>query len=166
VRVLDLLCRRVFAPVAAGCLFLMMALTIIEVVSRYFLNAPITGVEEVKAFLLGFTVFAALPLVTRQRRHIAVRSLAELLRGRARTIQRVAVAAGTVAGLGFVAFLLLDQAGALAEAGTLTNFLDLKVAPAVYAFAAFAGCAALVALEQLVRGQAGGGGSVEPSGPE
>ena len=165
-RALGFLCERVFAPVAAVCLFLMMALTIIEVVSRYFLNAPITGVEEVKAFLLGFTIFTALPLVTRQRRHIAVRSLAELLRGRARAIQRLTVSVGTIIGLGFVAYLLLDQAGSLGAAGTLTNFLDLEIAPAVYVFAVFAGFAALVALEQLADVRPGDVPSREPAGPE
>jgi len=166
VKALDVLCGRVFAPVAALCLFAMMALTIVEVVSRYFLNAPITGVEEVKAFLLGFTIFTALPLVTRARRHIAVRSLAELLRGRALAAQRLVVAAGTTAGLGFVTYLLADQAVSLAEAGTLTSFLDLEIAPAVYLFAAFAAVAALVAFEQLYVRSGSVRTRAEPAGPE
>lgn len=164
-KTLDILCGRILAPVAALCLFVMMALTIVEVVSRYFLNAPITGVEEVKAFLLGFTIFTALPLVTRAQRHIAVRSLAELLRGRALAAQRLLVAGGTTAGLGFVTFLLADQAWSLAEAGTLTSFLDLKIAPAVYLFAAFAAVAALVALAQLHLRSGGARAPAEPAGP-
>ena len=156
-RAMRLLAERVLAPVAAISLFLMMALTVVEVVGRYFLNAPLTGGEEIKAFLLGFTIFTALPLVTRTQRHIAVRSLANLLKGRALSVQRVIVLAGTVAGMGFIGAILLDQAQSLGESGTLTNFLDLPIAPPIYVFAILAWVAALMALERLWRHLRGGG---------
>ncbi len=149
--------ERLFAPVAAACLFAMMALTFVEVVWRYFLDAPVTGGEEIQSFLLGFTVFAALPLVTRRERHIAVRALAGLLKGRAALAQRALVHAGTALGFVFLGFLLFDQAQALREGGTLTNFLDLPVAPAAYAFAVLAWIAAVMAIDRLVallRGEA------------
>jgi TRAP-type C4-dicarboxylate transport system permease small subunit len=143
---LGFLTQRILAPIAALALFLMMALTIVEVVGRYFLALPVTGGEEIKAFLLGFTVFAALPLVTAAERHIAVRSLANLLRGRAARVQHAVVRAGAVLGLAFIAALVFDQARALDAAGTLTDFLDLPMAPAIYAFAVLAAAAALAAL--------------------
>lgn len=142
--------ERGLAPVAAVCLFAMMALTFIEVVWRYFLNTPVTGGEEIQSFLLGFTVFAALPLVTGRERHIAVRALASLLKGRAALVQRALVHAGTALGLAFLGFLLFDQAQSLREGGTLTNFLDLPVAPAAYVFAVLAGIAAVMAIDRLV----------------
>jgi TRAP-type transport system small permease protein len=145
------LLRRLCAPVAALALFLMMALTIAEVVGRYFLALPVTGAEEVKAFLLGFTVFTALPLVTAAERHIAVRSLANLLKGGAASVQRIVVRAGTAFGLAFIAALLYGQARALAAEGTLTDFLDLPLAPAIYVFAALAAAAALAALALLAK---------------
>jgi TRAP-type transport system small permease protein len=148
--VLKLVAERFLAPIATACLFLMMAGTFVEVIARYFLAMPLTGVEEVKSFLLGFTVFTALPLVTRQERHIAVRSLANLLRGRVRFIQRSVVQVGTMLGLGFLAYLLWDQAGSLARDDTLTNFLDLPVSPSVYIFSGLAAGAAIMALERLV----------------
>jgi TRAP-type C4-dicarboxylate transport system permease small subunit len=162
---LRLLADRVCAPVAGLCLFLMMALTFAEVVGRYFLNAPVSGVEEIKSFLLGFTIFTALSLVTRQQRHIAVRSLASLLRGRAALVQRGFVLAATFVGLGFIAYLLFDQARTLGEEGTLTNFLDLPLAPSVYVFAGLALAAAVMALELLARLVAGAEDGPDPSGP-
>jgi TRAP-type transport system small permease protein len=166
--VLRLLTERFFAPVAALCLFLMMAITVVEVVGRYFLNAPLMGGEEIKAFLLGFTIFAALPLVTRAERHIAVRSLANLLTGRALFVQRALVHAGTALGLAFIGALLLDQARALGEEGELTNFLDLPVAPSIYVFAILAWVAAVMALALLLRHLRGGGagGGEQIVGPE
>jgi len=161
---------RLLAPVAAFCLFVMMAATFVEVIARYFLNAPLTGVEEIKSFLLGFTVFTALPLVTRLERHIAVRSLANLLRGKVRFAQHAVVLAGTALGLGFLAFLLLDQAGSLARDDALTNFLDLPLAPPIYGFSALAAIAALVALERLAAliraGVAGDDSAADAAGPE
>jgi len=149
--------ERAFAPVAAVCLCAMMALTFIEVVWRYFLDTPVTGGEEIQSFLLGFTVFTALPLVTRRERHIAMRALAGLLKGRAALTQRALVHAGTALGLTFLGFLLFDQAQSLREGGTLTNFLDLPVAPAAYVFAVLAWVAAVMAIDRMVallRGEA------------
>lgn len=154
--------RRFFAPVAGFCLFLMMVLTFAEVVGRYFLATPVTGGEEIKAFLLGFTVFTALPLVTAAERHIAVRSLANLLKGRAAAAQRVVVRVGTAAGFAFIAVLLFLQAQSLAEDGTLSNYLDMPLAPPVYVFAALAAGAALVALALLAKGPSAGGGGAGP----
>jgi TRAP-type C4-dicarboxylate transport system permease small subunit len=159
---------RLFAPVTALCLFLMMAITFVEVIGRYFLGAPLTGGEEIKAFLLGFTIFTALPLVTRQQRHIAVRSLANMLKGRALFVQRTAVLAGTVVGLGFIGWLMFGQAQSLRESGELTGYLDLPVAPPIYVFAALAWMAALMALERLAQHLRGGGeaGDDRAAGPE
>ena len=162
------LLERLFAPVAALCLCLMMAITFVEVIGRYFLGAPLTGGEEIKAFLLGFTIFTALPLVTRQQRHIAVRSFAAMLKGRALFAQRAIVLTGTVVGLGFIGWLLFGQAQTLRESGELTGYLDLPVAPPIYVFAALAWVAALFALERLVQHLRGSGGSGQdqPAGPE
>src|SRR5690348_10576888 len=74
---------RFLGPIAAICLFAMMALTFINVVARYFFDSPIAGGEEIEAFLLGFIIFSSIPLVTYHQRHIAVRSFAALLKGRA-----------------------------------------------------------------------------------
>jgi TRAP-type C4-dicarboxylate transport system permease small subunit len=159
---------RLFALVTALCLFLMMAITFVEVIGRYFLGAPLTGGEEIKAFLLGFTIFTALPLVTRQQRHIAVRSLANMLTGRALFVQRAIVLAGTVVGLGFIGWLMFGQAQSLRESGELTGYLDLPVAPPIYVFATLAWVAALMALERLVQHLRGGGeaGEDHAAGPE
>jgi TRAP-type transport system small permease protein len=142
---------RLCGPIAALCLFAMMALTFIGVVARYFLDMPIPGAEEMQSFLLGFTVFSAIPLVTHRQRHIAVRAFAALLKGRALFVQRVFVLAMTGLGFAFMGYLVLLQAIELQDEGTLSTYLNIPEAPFAYVFAALLGFAALVAFALLVR---------------
>jgi TRAP-type C4-dicarboxylate transport system permease small subunit len=136
--------------IAAIGLFAMMALTFVTVVARYFLNRPIPGDSELQALLLGFIVFAAIPLVTRAQRHIAVRSFAALLKGRALLAQRLLVLAATALGIGFMDYFIVLQAETLAEEGSRTDYLEIPEAPFIYLFAVLMGIAALAAIELLV----------------
>jgi TRAP-type C4-dicarboxylate transport system permease small subunit len=141
---------RLLGPVAAICLFAMMTLTFVGVIARYFFNRPIAGDAEVQSFLLGFIIFSGIPLVTYRQRHIAVRSFAALLKGRALFVQRVFVLAMTGLGFAFMSYLLLLQALQLQEEGSLSTFLDIPEAPFTYIFAGLMGVAALVAFALLV----------------
>ena len=143
---MDRICR----VIAAIGLFGMMALTFVSVVARYFLNRPIPGDSELQALLLGFIVFAAIPLVTRAQRHIAVRSFAALLTGRALLAQRIVVLAATALGLGFMDYFIYLQAETLADEGSKTAYLEIPEAPFIYAFAVLMSVAALAAIERLV----------------
>jgi TRAP-type C4-dicarboxylate transport system permease small subunit len=147
---------RFLGPLAAVCLFAMMALTAVGVIARYFFNHPIAGDSEMQAFLLGFIVFSGIPLVTYRQRHIAVRSFAALLKGGALFVQRVFVLALTGCGFAFMAYIILLQAIELQEEGTLSTYLDIPEAPFTYIFAALMAIAALVAfalLAALLRGR-------------
>lgn len=141
--------ERILGPIAAFCLFAMMALTFASVIARYFLNRPIAGDAEVQGFFLGLIIFSALPLVTRAQRHIAVHSFAALLKGRALVLQRVFVRVMTGAGFTFIAYLLFLQGETLSENNTKTNYLDVPEAPFAYLFAALALVAALTSVEHL-----------------
>ena len=147
---------RLLGAIAAICLFGMMALTFVNVIARYFFNSPIAGSEEIQSFLLGFIIFGGIPLVTYHQRHIAVRSFAALLKGRALFVQRVFVLGLTGLGFAFIAYILLLQALELQEEGTLSTFLSIPEAPFAYVFAALMLVAALVAfalLGALLRGR-------------
>src|SRR5579863_9577699 len=143
--------ERLLGAIAAVCLFAMMALTFATVIARYFLDRPIAGDSELQAFLLGLIIFAALPLVTRAQRHIAVRALASLLKGRALILQHGFVLGATVAGLAFIAYLIFLQGETLRAEGIRTSYLDLPEAPFAYVFAALVLSAALMAGERLYR---------------
>ena len=147
---------RLLGPIAAICLFGMMALTFVGVVARYFFNRPIAGGEEIQSFLLGFIIFGGIPLVTYRQRHIAVRSFAALLKGPALFVQRVFVLGLTGFGFVFIGYILLLQALQLQEEGTRSTFLNVPEAPFAYIFAGLitaAGIVALVLLVALLRGE-------------
>ncbi len=137
--------ERILGPIAAFCLFSMMALTFAGVVARYFLNRPIAGDSEIQGFLLGLIIFSALPLVTLRQRHIAVRAFAALLKGRALLWQRGFVLIVTIAGLAFIAYLLFLQGETLREEHITTSYLDIPEAPFAYFFAVLALIAAFAA---------------------
>ena len=141
---------RLLGPIAAVCLFGMMALTFINVVARYFFNRPIAGGEEIQAFLLGFIIFGGIPLVTYHQRHIAVRSFAALPKGGALFAQRVFVLGLTGFGFAFIGYLLYLQGAQLEEEGTLSTFLQIPEAPFAYIFAALMVVAGIVAFGLLV----------------
>ncbi len=149
----------------ASALFLcaMMVITFADVVGRYFLNAPITGAHEIIAFLLGLTVFTAFALVTKDRQHITVGLFERFFKGRVRFVQRLVVLLGTLATVGFVSFLMFDQAETMREAGFLTEYLDFELAPIVYVLAALAGLALLIFLGTIWGYLWRGGDPEEPS---
>jgi TRAP-type C4-dicarboxylate transport system permease small subunit len=160
------LSERVLGTIAAMCLFAMMALTFATVIARYFLNRPIAGDSELQAFLLGLIIFFALPLVTRAQRHIAVRALASLLKGRALVLQHAFVLAATVVGLAFIAYLIFLQGETLRDEGIRTSYLNMPEAPFAYCFAALVLIAALMAGGLLCRLASKRGGAEEAARPE
>ena len=54
----------VSGTVSSLTLFGLMALTCVDVVGRYFFNAPLDGATELTQIMLGIVVFAILPLVS------------------------------------------------------------------------------------------------------
>lgn len=78
------------AALSLGAVVLIIAY---EVLVRYFLAAPTRWASDVVSFMLLVTVFLAAPWLARQRGHVAVTILADLLPPRA---ERIVVATGFV----------------------------------------------------------------------
>ncbi|MFA5522402.1 MAG: TRAP transporter small permease [Castellaniella sp.] len=83
---------RRLATVARGLsafiIFAMMIITVIDVTGRYVFNAPLLGALELTELLMGLLVFMGLPLATRQREHITITLLADVLPPQVRIWQR------------------------------------------------------------------------------
>ena len=58
--------------VAMIFLFILLAVTCIDVVGRYFFNNPLTGSTELTEMSLGILVFTAIPIVSYKQLHITV----------------------------------------------------------------------------------------------
>lgn len=77
---------RVLAGLSIVLLMALMAVTGLDVIGRYFLNAPLSGAFELTELMLAALVFAALPLVGRVGGHVDVDIVTDRLPG---TVQRV-----------------------------------------------------------------------------
>ena len=69
----------VLEGLAAILLLALVAVTGIDVIGRYVLNAPLPGSFELTELMLGALVFAALPLVSREGSHVEVDLIATAL---------------------------------------------------------------------------------------
>ena len=87
----------------AVAVFSMAGLTFVDVIGRYFFNAPIPGAFEIVGLILGIAMIGAFPLVTFQERHITVDLFDSFIRGRFRRGRQVTVRLGTAAMAGFMA---------------------------------------------------------------
>jgi TRAP-type C4-dicarboxylate transport system permease small subunit len=135
--------------------FLMMAITAIDVVLRYLLSAPMRGAFEIVTLLLAMSVFLALPLVTRAEEHISVDLLKPLLRGAVGRVQRVAVLAVSAAIFVVIAAQIWRHAGLMSAAGQITGFLEWPLAPLAYAIAALCGLTVVIYLALIIEEVAG-----------
>src|SRR5574338_449932 len=61
---------RLLGLLSTVTLFAMMVLTVVDVIGRYILNAPLHGAYELTEVLLALVVFGAAPLVTRRGTHV------------------------------------------------------------------------------------------------
>ncbi|SEA97863.1 TRAP transporter small permease [Rubrimonas cliftonensis] len=132
---------RALEVAAATLLLALMAVTIIDVVGRYLLEAPLVGAFELTELLLCAMVFAALPLASRDGGHVEVDLLAGALpRGAAEALARAA-AAISAAVLLYFAWRLVIVAHDLIGTGARSNALVIPFAP----FAAFGALACVLA---------------------
>jgi TRAP-type transport system small permease protein len=141
---LDRWLLRPLAWLGAALVFAMMALTFVDVVGRYFFNAPVSGSAEATELMLAVIVFAGLPLAAAAREHIQIDLLDQLLSDRAKRWQAIlgfAVAAIVTA---FVAWRLALRAAELGRLGDLSSPLNLPAAWLAWFLAAASVVAVLV----------------------
>lgn len=140
VRVLE----RTLGVVLAADLFAMMMVTVVDVVGRYFFNAPMPAGYEITSVMMGLSVYFGLPLTTARREHIRIGLLDELFRGRARQVQTRLVDLFCAGALALFAWFLWVQGDTLAAEHNMLLFLDVPLAPFVYAMSVLAGFTVLV----------------------
>lgn len=125
-------------------LFIMMALTCVDVVGRYLLNRPVPGGLEMIEILVAATVFAALPLVTLREGHVTVDLLDAVSPDWLLRVQHVLanlVAAGVC---GALAWQLWIRAGRMLGYGDTTAVLRIPLYPLTYSMSLLVGLSALV----------------------
>lgn len=143
--------------VSAAILFVMMAVTAVDVCGRYFFNSPLQGGYELTQILMLSVVFAALPSVTRRTEHISVGLFENAFRGRARSLRDAIIALAVVAGSAYLAWRLYILGGRFSAFGDTTATSRIPLAPFAYAGAGAMGLCALAALVQAAEAFLPGG---------
>lgn len=140
----------VLMAIVGTTVFLMMAITFVDVAGRYIFSAPIPGGFELIEFLMPLSIFAGLPIITRRRTHIVVSILDRLFRGGIGQVRRLVVDGGSLAVVAFIAERMWSQGDGLAEAQIESGYLEWPVAPAAYAISVLSVVTCVVLVLMLV----------------
>ena len=117
---------------ASIILFVIMWLTVVDVVSRDAFNISITGLFEVTEVLMGILVFAGVPIITARDGHVAVTLLDTFVGPKLRIFQKVVVNIICVLVLATFAWLLWDVADTAAGYNDVKLFSRIPLAPMGY----------------------------------
>jgi TRAP-type C4-dicarboxylate transport system permease small subunit len=136
------------AAVLAAMVFLLMMITLVDVLGRNLFNLPLPASFEITRLTLGMMVFVALPLISASDEHVTIGLFNGLFRGRAANRKQFVVSL-------FVSFLcvvwareLWVQAAALAQQNEVMMFLKIRLAPFVYAMSVLTLLTAVIHLVQ------------------
>jgi TRAP-type C4-dicarboxylate transport system permease small subunit len=83
--------NRSLSLAAGGMVGILMFLVFADVVGRYIFNKPIFGAYELVEVLMGWIIFAGMPLVSRAQQHISVDFVSGFLPQRLKPIQGIVV---------------------------------------------------------------------------
>lgn len=109
--------------------FLMMTVSVIDVLGRKFADKPLRGAVELIEMLMLLTVFLAWPLVTRNRAHITLDLVDELMPKNIQILRdRLGELVGGVLMLG-AAFLAYARASQALREVEKTTLLEIKLGP-------------------------------------
>lgn len=124
--------------VAAVLLFLMMALTFVDVLGRDLLNKPVPGAFELTEIMMGVLIFAGLPLISRRDGHIAVNLFDHLMSPSALRLRQSVMDLIVAASTGAIAWVLWEKAVQLSTYGDATAYLRLPISPVIRVMAVLA----------------------------
>lgn len=144
------LLRTAVGALSAVLLVVMLAITSVDVIGRYFFNAPLRGAFEISEVAMALLIFAGLPLVCLERGHVSMTMLTEYLGPRGRRIQAVATNLVSAVVLGVLAWQLWKLATRLLGYGDATLFLGIPLGPVAILMGALAGLSGLLLLVNAV----------------
>ncbi len=108
VKLIDYLTQFTSSLAALG-LALIVGSYVFEVISRYIFEAPTAWASDFVAYALCATVFLALPRVTKERSHVAVTIIVELVPNRVADLVHIAVNILGFASLSFATWISLQE---------------------------------------------------------
>lgn len=135
--------RTLYLIFIAVAVFGMAAWTFVDVIGRYFFNAPIPGSFEIVGLILGIAMIGAFPLVSFRERHITVGLFDAFIRGGTRLFRNFIVRLGTAGMAAFMAERL--YAAAIDEWANdfVTENLGISRSPLLIVMAIICGATAI-----------------------
>jgi TRAP-type C4-dicarboxylate transport system permease small subunit len=140
------LLQKILGVIAAVVLFVMMLITAVDVIGRYFFNMPVAGGFEITEMGLAVLIYCALPLVSARREHIVIDTFDVFMSPGFKTFLNRLSDTICFASLMGVGYLLFRRANRVAEYGDTTNVLQIPLAPVVYIMSAMILIASLMHL--------------------
>lgn len=144
--------RQLCDILVALLLFLMMAVTVVDVLGRYVVNRPLQGSTEMVRYLLVLVIFIALPVVTARGGHISVSLVDKAFGPRLDALRRALVNLLAGAAMTAIGWYLWRHAGMLARHGDVIGYLLVPVAPAAYAASLLSAVTGITFLSMSVLG--------------
>lgn len=135
---------------AAVLLFLLMLLTCVDVVGRYFFNNPLVGATELTEIALSLIIFAAIPVITWRHGHIVVDILDRFLSPTTHRILAWFSTALIAISLYFVGVRVFELGARDLRRGIKTDFLHLPTGWFIEAIAVLSWLAAAGLIVQVV----------------
>lgn len=124
--------EKTFRYIIAVAFFVMMGVTFVDVLGRYFFGRPLPAAYEMTELLLAIGVFAAMPYATFGHGHIKITLLDGLFSGTREKVRNIVVSiicSVATFGLSYQAYL---RGSRLQEYGDHTLFLQAPLAPFAY----------------------------------
>jgi TRAP-type C4-dicarboxylate transport system permease small subunit len=143
---------------AGAMLFALMTITVVDVVGRYALNAPLPAGYELIQLGMALLVFLTLPILSARDEQVRVDIFERILPARVRPALRVASAAISLVVVAAFAWLLWARGSSFVASGETTSNLRLPQAPFAFFIAASWAASAAIILLRLLRWRAAAGG--------
>jgi TRAP-type transport system small permease protein len=137
---------RILTAMAALFMFGIAGVTVVDVSGRYVFNNPVPGGVEIIEFLLGLTVFSALPLVTVKRSHITVELFDGFMSAGFKKIREAFVLIASAGMICFITERMWSTAIYMLENDEVSLHLEVETAPLLFALT---GLSAISAVTQI-----------------
>lgn len=152
---LEFLFERVLAYTAACVMFVMMAVTLVDVVGRDLFSAPLPGGFEITELLLASLIFLGLPMVTAESAHVDVDLLDSTVPAFLKPLQNILIGVVNIAAFGILSWMLWKFAIRTYEYEDTTAVLQIPYAGLVFLMAICSSLSTLALIVMLIfkRGQ-------------
>ena len=127
---------------AAGALFAIMILTLVDVSGRKLLSSSVPGSLELTELLLVVVIFAGLPLVALAGEHVVFDSFDAWLPRGVKRVQQALIELLCAGALGALAWLIWTKGSQMVEYGDVTAQLRLPLGIFVHVMSVLIGLAA------------------------